>query len=93
MEYNTSIKPYKLSIAVRSMGKGKFVDYIIDLHKQYGPIVSIKAGVLRLVYINDGKLLAYLYHRDEFAVRPIVPAIKKMIKGEPRGKFASNALL
>ena len=76
------------------MKQAKFVDYVSDLHREYGPIVAIKAGVQRLVFINDGKLLSELFQREEFSYRPLetLPWFVKRNKGNPRGGYFVNNL-
>ena len=76
-------------ISVKQQRNGKFVDYIIKLHKTYGPIVRVPVGVQELVYINDGNLLVELYQKEEFATRPLetFPALKEVAHGSARGQW------
>lgn len=63
------------------------MDYIMRLHKTYGPVVSVPIGVQEFVFIKDGELISELYQKEEFASRPIetLPVFKQIAHGTPRG--------
>lgn len=85
------IHSYNLHVplTVKSMRGTGFVQYTMDLHKTYGQIFGMRAGVQRMVFINDGKLLVDLYQREEFSSRPVdtFPVLKRISHGTPRGKL------
>ena len=70
-------------------------NFLEDLHKKYGPIVSMKAGVQTYIFIDDKKLVRDLFNRPEFAFRPVetFPAVKKLVHGSARGLFVVNKQL
>lgn len=64
------------------------MEFLADLHAEYGQITSFTAGSQRLVFIGDGILLADLFKQDTFSVRPFstLPVFQRVAHGKPTGK-------
>ena len=77
-------------VSVRNLSRGTHVHYLRNLYKKYGQVISFRAGVQTLIWINDGKLLAELFKTDQMALRPIetLPVLQQLSGGSSRGLWA-----
>ena len=74
-------------VSVRNLSRGTHVHYLGNLYKKYGQVISFRAGVQTLIWINDGKLLSELFKTEQMALRPIeiLPVLQQLSGGSSRG--------
>ena len=74
-------------ILVSKLRASKHIDYIVGLLKQYGPVLTFKAGAVRFVWISDGKTVKEMFKREEFSLRPMktLPVLQMVNDGKSKG--------